>query len=60
MPLIVPGITSEPNSKTEEWQNKLVGKTLSDDQSNETVRPICHITQKPTAAPRLCHLQDEN
>ncbi|KFA65895.1 hypothetical protein S40285_02408 [Stachybotrys chlorohalonatus IBT 40285] len=37
MPLIVPGITSEPNSKTEEWQNKLVGKTLSDDQSNETV-----------------------
>lgn len=38
MPLIVPGITSQSGDKTEQWQNKLVGKTLSENQSNETVR----------------------
>ncbi|KAH7310480.1 hypothetical protein B0I35DRAFT_481796 [Stachybotrys elegans] len=35
MPLFVPGVMSEPNSKAEQWQNKLVGKTLSDSESNE-------------------------
>lgn len=40
MPLIVPGITSQTGSKTEEWQNKLVGKTLSDSATTETVRSI--------------------
>ncbi|KAF7551811.1 hypothetical protein G7Z17_g4771 [Cylindrodendrum hubeiense] len=38
MPLIVPGINSTTGDKTEEWQNKLVGKKLTDDDaSNETV-----------------------
>jgi hypothetical protein len=36
MPLVVPGITSQPKDKTEEWSNKLVGKTLSESESNET------------------------
>jgi hypothetical protein len=39
MPLVVPGINSTPGNKTEEWQNKLVGKKLGDDASTETV---CH------------------
>lgn len=38
MPLVVPGLTSTSGDKTEEWTNKLVGKKLSDDPSNETVR----------------------
>lgn len=38
MPLVVPGImTNNPADKTEQWSNKLVGKKLSDDTSNETV-----------------------
>lgn len=37
MPLVVPGITSQPGNKTEEWQNKLVGKKLSDSEHTETV-----------------------
>ncbi|KFG86677.1 translation machinery-associated protein 20 [Metarhizium anisopliae] len=37
MPLIVPGITSQPGNKTEEWQNKLVGKKLSDTEHTETL-----------------------
>ena len=37
MPLVIPGITSAPKDRAEEWQNKLVGKTLSDSESNETV-----------------------
>ncbi|EON97501.1 putative pua rna binding domain-containing protein [Phaeoacremonium minimum UCRPA7] len=36
MPLVVPGITSNNGDKTEEWTNKLVGKTLSEDSSSET------------------------
>lgn len=40
MPLVVPGITSNPKDKTEEWSNKLVGKTLSEEESNETVRGL--------------------
>jgi hypothetical protein len=41
MPLVVPGINSTGGDKTEEWQNKLVGKRLSDDEaSTETVRFI--------------------
>lgn len=37
MPLVVPGVTTNSNSKTEEWQNKLVGKKLSDTDHTETV-----------------------
>lgn len=38
MPLVVPGINSTSGDKAEEWQNKLVGKKLSDDEaSTETV-----------------------
>ncbi|KAG0649814.1 hypothetical protein D0Z07_3827 [Hyphodiscus hymeniophilus] len=36
MPLVVPGINSGGDaSKTEEWTNKLVGKTLGEGSSNE-------------------------
>ncbi len=38
MPLVVPGISNTTGDKTEEWTNKLVGKTLSDDTSSTTVR----------------------
>ena len=38
MPLVVPGISNTTGDKTEEWTNKLVGKTLSDDASSTTVR----------------------
>ena len=38
MPLVVPGVNSTSGDKTEEWTNKLVGKKLSDEQSDETVR----------------------
>ncbi len=41
MPLVVPGINSGgDNSKTEEWMNKLVGKKLTDDTPDATVRYI--------------------
>ncbi|KAM5354468.1 hypothetical protein ACJ41O_001115 [Fusarium nematophilum] len=36
MPLVVPGINSTTGD-ADEWQNKLVGKKLSDDASSETV-----------------------
>ncbi|KAK1771407.1 hypothetical protein QBC33DRAFT_523619 [Phialemonium atrogriseum] len=37
MPLVVPGINNSlSGEKTEEWTNKLVGKTLSEDSSTET------------------------
>ena len=43
MPLVVPGVTTSSsttgNPKTDEWTNKLVGKKLHDEDSNETVRP---------------------
>ncbi|KAK3368862.1 putative PUA RNA binding domain protein [Lasiosphaeria ovina] len=35
MPLVVPGITTDPSDKTEEWTNKLVGKTLAEDGSSD-------------------------
>lgn len=38
MPLVIPGITNNTGDKTEEWSNKLVGKKLSDEPTNETVR----------------------
>lgn len=39
MPLVVPGINSGGDaSKTEEWQNKLVGKKLGEGASDEVVR----------------------
>lgn len=37
MPLVVPGVTNESGDLTQEWMNKLVGKTLSDEPSSETV-----------------------
>ena len=38
MPLVVPGINSSGDaSKTEEWQNKLVGKKLGEGASDEVV-----------------------
>ncbi|KAH6676897.1 hypothetical protein F5X68DRAFT_213585 [Plectosphaerella plurivora] len=37
MPLVVPGIqTNTGDEKTDEWTNKLVGKKLHDEESNET------------------------
>ena len=39
MPLVVPGITSNSGDKTEEWTNKLIGKKISEEPSNEIV---CH------------------
>jgi len=38
MPLVVPGITGNSGGdKTEEWNNKLAGKTLSEEPHSETV-----------------------
>jgi hypothetical protein len=43
MPLVVPGVnnnattSSSGNPKDQEWTDKLVGKTLHDSESNETV-----------------------
>lgn len=34
MPLVVPGITSDPNDKTGEWTNKLMGKKIGDASDN--------------------------
>ncbi|KAK4115938.1 hypothetical protein N656DRAFT_827038 [Canariomyces notabilis] len=36
MPLVVPGITNNSGDLTQEWMNKLVGKTLSDEPTSET------------------------
>ncbi|KAI1109574.1 hypothetical protein F5Y14DRAFT_432130 [Nemania sp. NC0429] len=38
MPLVVPGITDNSNSKdlTQEWMNKLLGKIVSDNSHSET------------------------
>jgi hypothetical protein len=49
MPLVVPGITSNPKDKTEEWSNKLVGKTLHDSESNETVGVLAWIASLVSA-----------
>ncbi|KAJ2903157.1 peptidase inhibitor i78 family domain-containing protein [Zalerion maritima] len=35
MPLVVPGINSQATNKTDEWQNKLVGKTVKEDDHSE-------------------------
>ncbi|GAB0132288.1 hypothetical protein EsDP_00000729 [Epichloe bromicola] len=37
MPLVVPGVTTNSSNKTEEWQNKLIGKKLSDTEHNEVM-----------------------
>ncbi|KKY29853.1 putative pua rna binding domain-containing protein [Diaporthe ampelina] len=37
MPLVVPGVTSQPDSKTEEWSNKLVGKKITDDETSNEI-----------------------
>ncbi|KAG8167624.1 hypothetical protein KVR01_003313 [Diaporthe batatas] len=37
MPLVVPGVTNAPDSKTEEWSNKLVGKKITDDETSNEV-----------------------
>ena len=47
MPLVVPGINSSSGNKTDEWSNKLVGKKVSDDPSNETV---CHDSYIPLSS----------
>ncbi|KAI1330995.1 hypothetical protein F5Y16DRAFT_361885 [Xylariaceae sp. FL0255] len=37
MPLVVPGITdNSAGDKTQDWTNKLVGKTVSDDSHSST------------------------
>lgn len=36
MPLVVQD--SDPNDEIEQWQNKLTGKTISEEESSETVR----------------------
>ncbi|OAA54656.1 Proteinase inhibitor I78 [Cordyceps fumosorosea ARSEF 2679] len=36
MPLVLPNQNPGPSTKTEEWQNKLVGKTLNETATNET------------------------
>jgi len=38
MPLVVPGLSgnNSADNKTDEWTNKLVGKKLSEQDSNET------------------------
>lgn len=36
MPLVTPN--QNPTTKTEEWMNKLVGKTVNETATNETVR----------------------
>ncbi|KAI0404621.1 hypothetical protein F4802DRAFT_225161 [Xylaria palmicola] len=37
MPLVVPGITDNKSADpTQEWTNKLVGKTVSEDSHSET------------------------
>lgn len=39
MPLVVPGVTADnmDGDKAQEWMNKLVGKTISEEPSTETV-----------------------
>ena len=45
MPLVVPGLMGNSgDNKTDEWMNKLVGKKLSEQESNETVRSLSRIT----------------
>lgn len=40
MPLVTPNQdpSASASSKTDEWQGKLVGKTLNETETNETVR----------------------
>ncbi|KAL7963784.1 hypothetical protein V8C34DRAFT_6643 [Trichoderma compactum] len=47
MPLVVPGIMSNSDDKTQVWANKLVGKTFSETESNETDLPESHRIIKP-------------
>ncbi|KAL7937306.1 hypothetical protein V8C35DRAFT_292148 [Trichoderma chlorosporum] len=37
MPLVVPGVMTNPDDKNQVWANKLVGKTFSETESNETM-----------------------
>ncbi|KAJ8105941.1 hypothetical protein ONZ43_g7230 [Nemania bipapillata] len=36
MPLVIPGLTTTSEDVTQEWANKLVGKTVSDNSHSET------------------------
>ncbi|EJP62412.1 hypothetical protein NHJ13051_006540 [Beauveria bassiana] len=36
MPLVLPNQNPDASTKTEEWQNKLVGKTINETATNET------------------------
>ena len=40
MPLVVPDVTTNSADPTEEWSRKLVGKTLGEGASSETVCPF--------------------
>lgn len=56
MPLVVPGITgTDGGDPNEVWMNKLVGKTVTDDDHSETVCspsfPTAHIL-RPEADPK--------
>jgi hypothetical protein len=62
MPLVVPGIMTNPEDKNQEWANKLVGKTFSEsDESNETVSvfPIIHLSQLYSVTPLPSHTSGE-
>ncbi|KAL1860525.1 hypothetical protein Daus18300_009157 [Diaporthe australafricana] len=37
MPLVVPGVTNQPDNKTEEWTNKLVGKKITEDETSNEI-----------------------
>jgi hypothetical protein len=46
MPLVVPGLMSGSSNKTDDWQNKLMGKKIGD--SSDTIVSL-HWRQKPSA-----------
>lgn len=63
MPLVVPGIMTNPEDKNQEWANKLVGKTFSEsDESNETVGlffAASNLSQRYTVTPLPSHTSGE-
>ena len=52
MPLVVPGLMSGSSSKTEDWQNKLLGKKLGD-TSDSVVRNFTHLTSFPSILTKI-------
>lgn len=53
MPLVVPGVTSSltgsSDSKTSEWQNKLLGKKIGDASDNMVTIPSSPLPAPPTS-----------